>query len=132
MRTQPKDEEIDRLLAFLPIFSDSSFQPVIKWHSNADSESGVAMTPYPEYDSHVRQFCRVVAKGGWAAGNYLQKAPELFDAPERIGCSDLEEICCALTFIVRGERFCDGHIAAMIKKGHVVRVLERLRELTRR
>ena len=34
-----------------------------------------------------------------------------------------------LTFCVRGERFCDGHWAAMIEGGQVRRLLERLAEL---
>ena len=34
-----------------------------------------------------------------------------------------------LTFCVRGERFCDGHWAAMIEGGQVRRLLERLKEI---
>jgi hypothetical protein len=34
-----------------------------------------------------------------------------------------------LTFCVRGERFSDGHWAAMIEKGYIRRVLERLNEI---
>jgi hypothetical protein len=34
-----------------------------------------------------------------------------------------------LTFCVWGERFCDGHWAAMNQGGHVRRLLERLAEL---
>ena len=31
-----------------------------------------------------------------------------------------------LTYYVRGERFCDGHLDAMITEGHIRRLLERL------
>jgi hypothetical protein len=35
-----------------------------------------------------------------------------------------------LTYCVRGERFCDGHLGGMIEKGHVQRILQRLREIS--
>jgi hypothetical protein len=34
-----------------------------------------------------------------------------------------------LTYCVRGERFCDGHWAAMLESGRVVAILRRLRVL---
>jgi hypothetical protein len=34
-----------------------------------------------------------------------------------------------LTYVVRGERFCDGHWGAMVEGGQVRRLLQRLAEL---
>jgi hypothetical protein len=34
-----------------------------------------------------------------------------------------------LTYCVRGESFCDGHMAAMIEKNKIRLILERLKEI---
>lgn len=41
----------------------------------------------------------------------------------------LDEISTMYTFIVRGERFCDGHIAAYINDGTIFRLVQREIEL---
>ena len=41
----------------------------------------------------------------------------------------IEQIKTMLTYCVRGERFNDGHWAAMLEGGHVRRLLERLAEI---
>jgi hypothetical protein len=46
-----------------------------------------------------------------------------------IASADLSRIKIMLTFIVRGERFCDGHWGEMIRNGYVRILLERLKEL---
>jgi len=43
--------------------------------------------------------------------------------------ASLFQIKTMLTFCVRGERFSDGHWAAMIEKGYIRRLLERLNEI---
>lgn len=47
----------------------------------------------------------------------------------KINQASLADIRCMLTFCVREERFCDGHIGAMISEGYVRRILERLAEI---
>ena len=42
---------------------------------------------------------------------------------------DLLEAEAMLTYIIRGERFCDGHIAQFIRNGMLLRVLRRLEVL---
>ncbi len=43
--------------------------------------------------------------------------------------ASLAQVKTMLTYCVRGERFCEGHWAAMIEQGHIRRLLERLLEL---
>jgi hypothetical protein len=43
--------------------------------------------------------------------------------------ASLTQIQSVLTFCVRGERFSDGHWGAMIEKGYIRRLLERLNEI---
>jgi len=49
-----------------------------------------------------------------------------------IKTADLSQIKTMLTFCVRGEKFRDGHWAAMIERGHIRRLLERLAEINKR
>ena len=50
----------------------------------------------------------------------------LIRAEDGIARADLATLCSLLTWMVRGERFCDGHWAAMLEQGHLRRWLERL------
>ncbi len=42
---------------------------------------------------------------------------------------DLNELATMYTFLLRGERFCDGHIAAYIEDGTLLKLVERHIEL---
>ena len=42
---------------------------------------------------------------------------------------NLDELKTMFTFINRGERFCDGHIAAYVENGDLLRLLKRLNEI---
>ena len=46
-----------------------------------------------------------------------------------IAAADLEALVGYATFVVRGERFCDGHIAACHKQGLLASIVRRLAEL---
>mgnify|MGYP006315657893 CR=1 FL=1 len=59
----------------------------------------------------------------------LQEIDELLLSEDGVRNATLDQIKTMLTYCVRGERFGEGHWAAMIEGGHVRRLLERLREL---
>jgi hypothetical protein len=94
--------------------------------------------------------------GEWQGATYFKLAPELhdflhaayeitpkdFDWPSwaavgreieadqrKLAAADLETIRRLLLVHVRTERFCEGHLAAAIEDGRLVRVLQRLGEL---
>jgi hypothetical protein len=48
---------------------------------------------------------------------------------QAVKTASLAGIKTMLTFCLRGERFSDGHWAAMIEKGYIRRVLERLNKI---
>jgi hypothetical protein len=48
---------------------------------------------------------------------------------ELVRTASLAQIKTMLTFCVRGERFSDGHWGAMVEKGYIRRILERLNEI---
>ena len=59
----------------------------------------------------------------------LQEIDELLLSEDGVRNATRDQIKTMLTHCVRGERFGEGHWAAMIEGGHVRRLLERLREL---
>lgn len=79
---------------------------------------------------------------------YPQYAPEIFDAlgmlevdknysdnHEKIASKPIsemnrKEIATMLTFISRGERFCDGHIMSYVESGTLLQLMQRLKEIS--
>lgn len=89
--------------------------------------------PWPEYDEGVEAFIRVASKECWSDRRYdSEKVSRMLNDKAGINQASLTDIKSMLTFCVRGERFCDGHVGAMISNGDVQRILGRLAEITRK
>ena len=58
-----------------------------------------------------------------------EEAGRMLEDPALVRRASLDQVRTMLTYCVRGERFCDGHWAAMIEGWHVRRLLERLAEI---
>jgi len=126
----PTAKEIQHLVSFLPRLYAEGMSPVRKWHGGATEEEGVFQWPWPEYEEVVSEFFHAASRDCWFDYGYLSKgAAEMLSNAQVVRNADLAQIKTMLTYCVRGERFCDGHWAAMIKGGHIRRLLERLREL---
>ncbi|HAY84033.1 MAG TPA: hypothetical protein DCY42_03650 [Chloroflexi bacterium] len=123
----PTKADIEELLAFLPRLFAEGFQPVEKWYINTDPLS----FPYPIYHPAVTAFIAVASKNVWCDYNYEpSQAYRMLEDPDQVAAASLSQIRTMLTYIVRGERFCDGHWAAMVEHGYLQRLLERLSELS--
>ncbi|MCW5859743.1 MAG: hypothetical protein KIS63_15700, partial [Caldilineales bacterium] len=125
----PTSQEIDALLASLPLFSADGFEPVARWAGGETSDGAMTM-PWPQYNPAVEAFMRAAGQEAWRDEGYdPQKAARMLQDADLVGRASWDEIKTMLTFCVRGERFSDGHWAAMIEQGHLRRLLERLRQL---
>lgn len=83
----------------------------------------VECDPYPVYDEEIDMALGMLKTDFNYGKNY-----------EKIGRKPIEEmnikeIATVLTFITRGERFCDGHIAGYVESGELLRLMLRLRDL---
>lgn len=126
----PTAQEIEALVAFLPRLYAAGFLPITQWHGGDQLPDGSTSMPWPEYDPLVEEFTRAVASGGWLDYAYRpEEAHQMFADEDFIKTAALPQIKTMLTYFVRGERFSDGHWAAMITGGHIRRLLERLAEL---
>lgn len=125
----PTAQEIDELIAFLPRLYRDGFAPVKQWHGGK-RENGVISLPWPEYDEIVQAFFRVASGPAWSDTAYRpDEAGAMLADEAALKTADLAQIRTMLTYCVRGERFSDGHWAAMIEGGHIRRLLERLSEV---
>jgi hypothetical protein len=123
----PSLQEIQELVAFLPLLLDEGFAPVRKWHGGEKDQDGVITMPYPEYQPVVNDFFRVASDECWIDYDYLSKsAGQMLDDEDSVKTADLDQIKTMLTFCARGERFCTGHWGAVIENGLVCRLLQRL------
>jgi hypothetical protein len=127
---RPTAEEIAELLAFLPRLYAEGFTPIERWGGGTMEVRGqnrILTLPYPVYHEGVMAFFQTAAREGWSDHGYRPEAAgRMLRDPDRVKGASLSEVRTMLTYGVRGERFCDGHWAALITQGHIRRLLERL------
>jgi hypothetical protein len=125
----PTLQDIEALAAFLPRLYAEGFSAIIKWEGGEKLKDGSYSMPYPNYNSLVEEFFRLVSSR-WLDYEYdPEQAYQMLKDENRVQVASLTEIKTMLTFCVRGERFSDGHWAAMIEQGYIRRLLERLNEI---
>lgn len=122
----PSSEQIDAVIAFLPTFERADFVP-----SKCVIESGTF--PYHIFAKELDQFDKAVYDGGFISSfdwpDWQSEAERYFADPEILHAADLQVIRKLITVHVRKERFCEGHLPAMVSCGHMAAILRRLKEL---
>lgn len=131
MKTRmPTSEEIAELTAFLPRLYAESFTPIKRWGGGTKAEDGAVTVHWPEYDEVVGEFFGAASRECWIDYGYRpETAALMLENIDTVANANLARIKTMLTYCVRGERFCDGHWAAMIEGGQIRRLLQRLAEL---
>jgi hypothetical protein len=127
----PTPAEISALTAFLPLLYAPGFEPAA-WIASEQRPDGAYTFPYPSYAEQVVKFFHLAGEDQWCDFTYASKnisdwiRDDLFMAE-----ASLDQVRSMLTWCVRGERFCDGHWAAVIEDGIIRKLLERLIVLNR-
>ncbi len=119
-------QSLDRVLAFLPLFEnqDSNLYDVATDLSVSD--------PYI-YTNKVDEFIKIlyseefVTSFNWSA--WQDEAAKIVEQPKLLESAELSTLQKLLTTHVRKERFCSGHLAAMIDNGHILAILKRLKQI---
>lgn len=83
----------------------------------------VECNPYPAYEDCVMEALGTLELDQ----DYMKNHDEI--GTKEIETLSLREIATMYTFIQRGERFCDGHIAAYIENGTIYKLILRHMEL---
>jgi hypothetical protein len=119
-------DRIDALLRFLPGFEATGAR-----HGEWRLEDGVM--PYLVTGEGVTGFVEALYENGrvepfdWGA--WRDTAARSVESPELVAQADVDTIRKLLTTHARQDRFCDGHLVAVIECGHIAACLRRLREL---
>jgi len=122
-------QQIEELTAFLPRLYAEGFSPIVSWSGGEKLKDGSFSMAYPNYNSIVEEFFRVISSA-WLDYEYNpEQAYQMLRDENLIKTASLSQIKTMLTFCVRGERFSDGHWGEMIEKGYIRRLLERLNEI---
>lgn len=90
-----------------------------------ENDPKIEYNPYPCYPSEVYQALGFLEPDC----DYLSHYDKIVASVKVIEEFSLDELKTMFTFISRGERFCDGHIASFVENGDLLRLLKRLQEL---
>ena len=86
--------------------------------------------PVPYYPKPLVTFFVTAGQDPWVDYQYdIGQCADLLVSDDGVEKADLARLRSLLTFMVRGERFNDGHWGAMLSNGHLPRWLMRLSEL---
>ena len=83
---------------------------------------------YYDYDKRVYEGLEACQELAGADCDYLSRIGRIEDQP--ISGATLEDLSAWFTWVVRGERFCDGHIAQNLENGRVRELATRLLALS--
>lgn len=126
--TLPNGRDMDELLQFLPVFGSRGFAHIDKW--NGLSKDDFTIFPYPNYNEDVNKFIDIAIQERWTDHEYGYKnVLEMIEDESFIQNASLSEVVSMITYIIRGERFVDGHIGEMIRTGKLPSILNRLSEI---
>ncbi len=100
----------------------------VEWTPSKKLPNGAQTLPYPSYDGRVRAGLQAALELVGTDFNY----PDHKDRrdPRRIEVASRDDLSTWVTFIMRGERFCDGHIGGYIENGLLLQILERIEAVT--
>jgi hypothetical protein len=123
-------ERIDELLRFLPRFEVPGRAWIEGVGGGKETADGATTTYYPVYCEDVLAFYRLAGQPWWSDYGYEpRRAAQMLSDEDGIARATLDEIKTMLTYCVRGERFGDGHWAAMLESGKIAAILRRLQAL---
>ena len=122
--------DMDALLRFLPLFESPPRPFILRWDGGGMTAEGAMTMHHPVYAPEVEAFFLQAGQRCWADYGYEpRQAHAMLQDDAVIAQATLAQIKTMLTYCVRGERFVDGHWAAMLESGRVVALLRRLSEL---
>jgi len=114
-------EGVRALLAFLPIFERRGFVPDRGRNAVIHAPEVVAFIQVAYLAGFVEPF-------DWPA--WEARALRYFDKPELLRTARLATLRKLMCLHIRKDRFSEGHLAGMIKAGHIQAILRRLGALT--
>ena len=121
----PTPEQIDELIAFLPkLYADGFKAPKEMTCENPD---GSLSFPNAVYEDIVNDFVEVASQDQWCDFHYSPATSgNVLENPSLVAEASIDQIKSMLTWCIRGERFCSGHLGTVIDSGQLRLLLARL------
>ncbi len=98
----------------------------VEWQKSKQRSNNVIDLGYPLYDKEVENWIEEFYRLKLTDFNYIENF-EIYKHKE-IKKLSLEETLSYITFIIRGERFCDGHIASALENGTIEQLCNNLKK----
>jgi len=121
--TQVEKQDIEVILSYLPSFERDGYD-----FGEMREEEG--MFPYADYSGEVMEFYRdlylhhFIVDFDWPSWQHV--AVEYYQNPDLIKNADLMTLRRLFTTHIRKDRFCEGHLLAVLERGHITAMLRRL------
>ena len=96
----------------------------VEWQKSKQRSDNVIELGYPLYDKEVENWIKEFYRLKLTDFNYLENF-EIYNHKE-IEKLSIEETLSYITFIIRGEKFCDGHIASALENGTIEKLCNNL------
>ena len=96
----------------------------VVWKAPRKQDDGIIHLGYPIYSDEVDNWVKEFYNLKLAEHNYLENY-ETYKSKKTKELT-LEETLSYLTFIIRGEKFCDGHIARYLENGTIEKLCNNL------
>lgn len=123
---RPPRAGVEAVLAFLPVFEDPRFLPEVI----VDEEHGWTLE---QYTREVYEFERTLYRAGFIVrfdwSGWGREAYRYYRDPSLLESSDCGVLRRLLTYHVRKNVVCEGHLAGMLREGHLQAILRRLAAL---
>jgi hypothetical protein len=131
--TVPTAAQIGGVVAFLPRLEGIAKDEFGHWETPPQRNDNTIELGNLEYHPAVDAFVRAcydnefVQSFDWVA--WSDEAQRYLDDSSLISSADLATCIKLITTHLRKERFSEGHLEAMLRSGHIVAILRRLRQL---
>jgi hypothetical protein len=123
---RPPRAGVEAVLRFLPVFEDPRFLPEVV----VAEEQGWTLE---QYTREVYEFERTLYLAGFIVRfdwtGWGREAYRYYRDPSLIEAADCAAIRRLLTYHVRKNVVCEGHLAGMLREGHIQAILRRLAAL---
>lgn len=96
----------------------------VEWKDPEKGEDGVIKLGIPLYDEEVNNWIHEFYRLKLSDFNYIDNVKIYKN--KKIEELSIEETLSYITFIIRGERFCDGHIASYLEDGTIEKLCDNL------
>jgi hypothetical protein len=117
-------DDISAVLAYIPRLTDPGFSFGEWWAPEGQFPQYIFSA---EADEFISAFGKLIIPFDWPA--WKEEAITLREDPTALANADLLTLRKLITTHLRAERFNEGHLAAQFENGHLLGILQRLKEI---